>query len=48
MSEVEGKAIGWNAKYIDAKWVEEVPVKKVKKSAAKTKKPAKKKAPKTS
>ena len=37
MSEVDGKATGWTAKYIDGKWVEEIPKKKVAK-----KKPAKK------
>jgi len=37
MSEVDGKATGWTAKYIDGNWVEEIP----KKKAAK-KKPAKK------
>lgn len=38
MTEVEGKATGWNAKYIDGKWVEELPKKKaVKKKATKAK-----------
>jgi len=36
MTEVEGKATGWTAKYIDNKWVEDIPKPK--------KKPAKKKA----
>lgn len=40
MTEVEGKATGWNAKYVEGKWVEELPKKKVAKKAAK--KPAKK------
>ncbi len=45
MSEVEGKATGWTAKYIDNKWVEDIPKKKVtKKKAAAKKKPAKKSA----
>ena len=35
MSEVEGKATGWTAKFIESKWVEEIPVKKVKKTKAK-------------
>ena len=43
MTEVEGKATGWTAKYIDNKWVEEIP--KPKKKAAAKKKPAAKKAP---
>jgi DNA topoisomerase-1 len=30
MTEVEGKATGWNAKFVDNKWVEEIPVKKAK------------------
>ena len=39
MSEVEGKATGWNAKFVNNKWVEEIPVKKAKaKPKAKTKK----------
>ncbi len=42
MSEVEGKATGWNAKFVDKKWVEEIPVKK-KKAKAKVKSKAKKK-----
>ena len=46
------KATGWTAKYIDGKWVEEIPKKKApKKKAAKkpaTKKPAAKKKAKTS
>lgn len=37
MTEVDAKATGWNAKYIDDKWVEEIPVKKVKKDAVKPK-----------
>jgi DNA topoisomerase-1 len=41
MSEVEGKATGWTAKFIDNKWVEDIPVKKTKAKAKK--KPAKKK-----
>jgi DNA topoisomerase-1 len=36
MTEVDGKATGWTAKYINNKWVEEIPAKKT------TKKPAKK------
>ncbi len=45
MTEVEGKATGWTAKYIDGKWVEELPKKKaVKKPKAKTKAKAKPKA----
>jgi len=39
MSEIDGKATGWTAKYIDGNWVEEIP--KPKKKVAK-KKPAKK------
>ncbi|WP_199611322.1 type I DNA topoisomerase [Flocculibacter collagenilyticus] len=46
MTEVDGKATGWTAKYIDGKWVEEKPKKAAKKTAKKkatTKKaPAKK------
>jgi len=42
MSEVEGKATGWNAKFVNNKWLEEIPVKKakakVKKKPVKTKK----------
>ncbi len=38
MTEVEGKATGWNAKFVDGKWVEELPKKKV---AKKKKAPAK-------
>jgi len=46
MTEVEGKATGWTAKYIDSKWVEEAKKKAVKakakpKAKAKTKKAAK-------
>jgi len=46
MTEVEGKATGWTAKYIDNKWVEEAKKKAVKakakpKAKAKTKKAAK-------
>jgi DNA topoisomerase-1 len=40
MTEVEGKATGWTAKYIEGKWVEDIP--KPKKKAAAKKKPAKK------
>ena len=46
-SEIEGKASGWRAYYIEPKWIEEgEPATKKKKAAAKktTKKPAKKKA----
>ncbi|RHW74607.1 type I DNA topoisomerase [Colwellia sp. RSH04] len=39
MTELDGKATGWTAKYIDGKWVEELPKKKAVK-----KKPTKKKA----
>ncbi|TPH17093.1 type I DNA topoisomerase [Litorilituus lipolyticus] len=38
MTEVEGKATGWTAKYIDGKWVEELPKKKVAKKKATKKK----------
>ncbi len=40
MTEVDGKATGWTAKYIDGKWVEEQPKKKAvkKKTPAKAKK----------
>jgi len=41
MSEVEGKATGWTAKYIDGKWVEDIP--KTKPKAKPKKKPVKKK-----
>ena len=46
MTEVEGKATGWVAKYVDSKWVAEETKKKVVKKAAKkaVKKPAKAKA----
>ena len=37
MTEVEGKATGWNAKYIDGKWIEELAKKKVVKAKAKPK-----------
>ncbi len=42
MTEIEGKATGWVAKYIDGKWVETIPVKKTPKKKA-AKKPAAKK-----
>lgn len=44
-TEIEGKATGWKAFYVDGKWVEEkkAPPKKKKKAAAKKKAPAKKK-----
>ena len=42
MTEVEGKATGWNAKYIEGKWVEELAKKKVVKAKAKAKPKAKK------
>jgi len=38
------KATGWTAKYIDGKWVEDIPKKKPAKKKAAAKKPAKKKA----
>ncbi|MGL1956703.1 MAG: type I DNA topoisomerase [Colwellia sp.] len=41
MTEVEGKATGWTAKFIEGKWVEEIP--KPKKKAAKKKAAVKKK-----
>ncbi|MBA6289430.1 type I DNA topoisomerase [Colwellia sp. MB3u-4] len=44
MTEVEGKATGWNAKYVDDKWVEELAKKKVVKAKAKPKAKAKAKA----
>ena len=44
MTEVEGKATGWTAKYVDNNWVEEQTKKAAKKPAAKKKAPAKKKA----
>jgi DNA topoisomerase-1 len=47
MTEVEGKATGWNAKYIDGKWVEELAKKKVVKAKAKPTAKAKPKAKKT-
>ena len=37
MTEVESKATGWNARYIDDKWVEELAKKKVVKAKAKAK-----------
>ena len=43
MTEVEGKATGWNAKFVNSKWLEEIPVKKAKAKAKK--KPAKAKKP---
>jgi DNA topoisomerase-1 len=46
MTEVESKATGWNAKYVEGKWVEEIPVKKPAKKKAAKKAPAKKAAPK--
>jgi len=45
MSEVDGKATGWTAKYIDNNWVEEIP--KPKKKPAKKKAATKKKVEKT-
>jgi len=36
MTEVDGKATGWNAKYVDGKWVEELAKKKAVKAKAKT------------
>jgi DNA topoisomerase-1 len=42
MTEIEGKATGWTAKYIDGKWVEDIP--KPKKKVAKKKVAVKKKA----
>lgn len=42
MTEVEGKATGWNAKYIDGKWVEELAKKKAPKAKAKPKAKVKK------
>ncbi len=44
MTEVDGKATGWTAKYVDNNWVEEQTKKAAKKPAAKKKAPAKKKA----
>ena len=46
MTEVDGKATGWTAKYIDGNWVEDIPKpkKKVAKKAAPKKKAAKKSA----
>ena len=41
MTEVEGKATGWNAKYIEGKWVEELAKKKAPKAKAKAKPKAK-------
>jgi len=43
MTEIEGKATGWTAKYIDEKWVEDIPKKKVAKKKPAAKKPAAKK-----
>ncbi len=44
MTEVEGKATGWNAKYVEGKWVEELAKKKAPKAKAKPKaKPKEKK-----
>tara|TARA_B110000902_G_scaffold15154_1_gene17867 strand:+ start:3740 stop:6418 length:2679 start_codon:yes stop_codon:yes gene_type:complete len=43
MTELEGKATGWNAKFVNSKWLEEIPVKKAKAKAKK--KPAKAKKP---
>ncbi len=40
MSEVDGKATGWQAFYVDGKWQEKLPAPKKKKSAAKKKAPA--------
>lgn len=37
MTEVEGKATGWNAKYVEGKWVEELAKKKAPKAKAKAK-----------
>jgi len=45
MTEVESKATGWTAKYIDGKWVEDIP--KPKKKATKKSAPKKKTAKKT-
>jgi len=45
MTEIEGKATGWTAKYIDDKWVEDIPKKKVAKKKTAAKKPAAKKKP---
>lgn len=47
MTEVDGKATGWNAKYIEGKWVEELAKKKAPKAKAKAKPKAKPKAKKT-
>ena len=44
MTEVEGKATGWTAKYIDNKWVEEAKKKAVKAKAKPKAKPKAKKA----
>ncbi|WP_426358296.1 type I DNA topoisomerase [Pseudocolwellia sp. HL-MZ19] len=44
MTEVEGKATGWTAKYIDSKWVEEAKKKAVKAKAKPKAKPKAKKA----
>ncbi len=41
MTEVEGKATGWNAKYVEGKWVEELAKKKAPKAKAKAKPKAK-------
>lgn len=46
MTEIDGKATGWTAKFVDDKWVEEAKAKKApakKKTSAKKKAPAKKK-----
>ena len=37
MTEIDKKATGWTAKYVDNKWIEEIPKKKVAKKS-KTKK----------
>jgi len=42
MTEIDGKATGWTAKYIDGKWVEELPKKKVVKKKVTKKKVTKK------
>ncbi|MDP7591152.1 MAG: type I DNA topoisomerase [Litorilituus sp.] len=42
MSEVDGKATGWTAKYIEGNWVEDIPKKKVAKKKAVKKTAAKK------
>ena len=48
MTEVEGKATGWNAKFIEDKWVEELPVPKKKPAKKPAKKAVKKKTTKKS